>query len=38
MICQNITVRRGESYVAAARESLADLCRNDVRGMAAAEV
>lgn len=30
MICQNISVRRGESYVAVARESMEDLCRNDV--------
>lgn len=30
MICQNISVRGGESYVAVVRESLEDLCRNDV--------
>ena len=30
MICQNISVRGGESYVAVERESLEDLCRNDV--------
>lgn len=30
MICQNISVRGGESYVAVARESMEDLCRNDV--------
>ncbi len=30
MICQNISVRGGESYVAVEWERLADLCRNDV--------
>ena len=30
MICQNISVRGGKSYVDVGRESLEDLCRNDV--------